>query len=80
MEARIDINRRYEQELELHKMEFVIKLAVGREITVTMSAEDFVLAMTGRSEVIGNVKTRNVTINTEAPKAIRAAGLRVKEK
>lgn len=74
MEARIDINRRHDVEAELHRMEFVIKLDTGREITVNMTAEDFLLAMTGRSELPAQVRTRNVTISaterkTKAKKA-----------
>ncbi|VEB97335.1 Uncharacterised protein [Cedecea lapagei] len=68
MEARVDINRRHDVEAELHRMEFVIKLDTGREITVTMTAEDFLLAMTGRSELPAQVRTRNVTISATEKK------------
>lgn len=65
MEARIDINRRHDYDEELNKIEFVIKMDVGREITVSMDAEDFVMALTGRSELPAKVTTRNIEIKVE---------------
>lgn len=68
MEARVDINRRHDYEEERNNIEFVIKLDVGREITVVMNAEDFVMALTGRSEPPAKVTTRNVEITVEGRK------------
>ncbi len=68
IEARFDINRRHDYEEERSFIEFVIKLDVGREVTVSMSAEDFVMALTGRSELPSKVTTRNVEIIVEERK------------
>lgn len=68
MEARVDINRRHDYEEERNNIEFVIKLDVGREITVVMNAEDFVMALTGRSELPAKVITRNIEIKVEERK------------
>jgi len=61
MKALVDINRRSRD--GDNRIEFVIKLGVGHTITTAMSAEDFMMAMTGRSEVPVEVKTRNVRID-----------------
>jgi len=65
MKAVVDINRRtHDGE---HRFEFVIKFGVGKTITTTMSAEDFILAVTGRSEIPALVKTRNVNLTLADP-------------
>lgn len=60
MKATLNINRRtWEDE---HNIEIVIKLGVGRTITAEMSAEQFTLAITGRSEMPVDLTLRNVDI------------------
>ncbi|AXH43468.1 hypothetical protein MZUP3_580 [Erwinia phage vB_EhrS_49] len=72
MKAFVDINRRsFEGE---NRMEFVIKLGVGKSITATISAEDFLMAMTGRSEVSAEVKTRNVKLEVVTGQPARKGG------
>lgn len=59
----MNINRRsWDDE---HKIEVVIKLGVGKTITAEMTAEDFLLAVTGRSETPIELKTRNVSISAD---------------
>lgn len=61
--ATMNINRRsWDDE---HKIEVVIKLGVGRTITAEMSAEDFLLAVTGRSETPVELRTRNVIVSAD---------------
>lgn len=60
MKGTLNINRRsWDDE---HRMEIVIKLGVGRTITAEMSAEQFLLAVTGRSEMPVDLTLRNVDI------------------
>lgn len=60
MKGTLNINRRsWDDE---HRMEIVIKLGVGRTITAEMSAEQFLLAVTGRSETPVDLTLRNVDI------------------
>ncbi len=65
MNVFVDINRRSRD--GDNRVEFVIKLGVGKTITTTMSAEDFILAVTGRSEIPATVKTRNVSVTLAEP-------------
>lgn len=69
MKAHIDINRRSSD--GDNRIEFVIKLGVGHTITATMTAEDFVMALTGRSEVPAEIRGRNVSI-VEAKKQVKS--------
>lgn len=56
----LNINRRtWDEE---HRIEIVIKLGTGRTIAAEMSAEDFTLALTGRSEMEVDLTLRNVDI------------------
>lgn len=61
--ATLNISRKsWEDE---HKMEVTIKLGTGRTITAEMTAEDFMLALTGRSETPVELKTRNVIVSAD---------------
>lgn len=44
------------------RIEIVLRFGVGKTITASMTPEDFALAITGRSEIPVDIKTRNVTI------------------
>ena len=56
----MNVNRRtWDDE---HRIEVVIKLGVGRTISAELSAEQFMLAITGRSEMEVDLTLRNVDI------------------
>lgn len=57
--AVIDISRIGGDE---QRVEIVLRFGVGKTITASMTPEDFALAITGRSEIPVDIKTRNVTI------------------
>ena len=60
MTATMNVNRRtWDEE---HRIEVVIKLGVGRTISAELSAEQFMLAITGRSENEVDLTLRNVDI------------------
>jgi hypothetical protein len=64
--ATLDINRTGNSDT----IEIRLKLETGRSITMAMTAENFALCLTGKSEVFTGVRTRNVEIvYTEKPKA-----------
>ncbi|MBQ4777671.1 hypothetical protein F9U45_17725 [Pectobacterium versatile] len=60
MNAALDIHRRTLN--DEHIVEIVIKLGVGKTVAAVMSAEDFTLAITGRSENPVKLKLRNVDV------------------
>ncbi|HFT5239513.1 TPA: hypothetical protein ACGTP8_000246 [Yersinia enterocolitica] len=47
---------------ETQRIEVELKFGVGKTITASMTLEDFALAITGRSEIPVDIKTRRVTI------------------
>lgn len=60
MKATMNVNRRtWDEE---HRIEVVIKLGTGRTIAAELSAEAFMLAITGRSEIEVDLTLRNVDI------------------
>lgn len=66
--ATLDINRTGNSDT----IEIRLKLETGRSITMSMTAENFALCLTGKSEVYTGVRTRNVEIvYTEKPNTKR---------
>lgn len=57
-DATLDINRTGNSDT----IEIRLKLDTGRSITMSMTAENFALCLTGKSEVYTGVRTRNVEI------------------
>lgn len=45
-----------------HNIELVLKFGTGKTVKATLSAEDFALALTGRSELPVTLTTRNVEL------------------
>lgn len=58
--ATININR-HTWDTE-HSIEITLKFGVGKSVTAKLSAEDFALALTGRSDIDIEVITRNVDL------------------
>ncbi|WJM80545.1 hypothetical protein [Pectobacterium brasiliense] len=47
---------------ETEEIRLILKLDVGKTITLTMTPEDFALAITGKSELPVDVRLRNLRI------------------
>lgn len=61
MEAQLSIVRMKNGD-EGEEIRLILRLAMGKTITTTLTPEDFALALTGKSEMSATVRTRNVTL------------------